>query len=115
MTAFDSTKDYILENDVVLLRPMQESDIEHLLVFSLNEPDLWKFSLVSPAGENGMRDYIMAALDGRAKGMEYSFIVFDKRTQQYAGSTRFYDIQINNKSTQLGYTWYGKKDRKSVV
>ena len=108
MTAFDSTKDYILENDVVLLRPMQESDIEHLLVFSLNEPDLWKFSLVSPAGENGMRDYIMAALDGRAKGMEYSFIVFDKRTQQYAGSTRFYDIQINNKSTQLGYTWYGK-------
>jgi N-acetyltransferase len=55
-----------------------------------------------------MRDYITAALDGRAKGLEYAFIVFDKRTQQYAGSTRFYDIQMHNKSMQLGYTWYGK-------
>jgi N-acetyltransferase len=108
MTIFDATKEYILENDVVLLRPLAENDFEHLLHFALNEPDLWKFSLVSPAGEDGMKNYIATALDGRAKGIEYPFIVFDKRTQQYAGSTRFYDIQMNNMSMQLGYTWYGK-------
>ncbi len=105
---FDSTKEYILENDVVLLRPLVENDFEHLLPFAINEPELWKFSLVSPAGADGMKDYIAAAIDGRAKGIEYPFIVFDKRVQQYAGSTRFYDIQMNNKSMQLGYTWYGK-------
>jgi N-acetyltransferase len=108
MTVFDSTKDYILENDVVLLRPLVENDYEHLLPFALNEPELWKFSLISPAGASGMKEYIAAALDGRAKGLEYPFIVFDKRTQQYAGSTRFYDIQLQNQSMQLGYTWYGK-------
>jgi N-acetyltransferase len=109
MTVFDSTKDYILENDIVLLRPLVENDFEHLLPFALNEPELWKFSLVSPAGADGMKDYIAAAIDGRAKGTEYAFIVFDKLTQQYAGSTRFYDIQLHNKSMQLGYTWYGSK------
>jgi RimJ/RimL family protein N-acetyltransferase len=31
-----------------------------------------------------------------------------KKTNRYAGSTRFYDIQPSNLSTQLGYTWYGK-------
>jgi N-acetyltransferase len=109
MTVFDPTKDYILENDIVLLRPLVENDFEHLLPFALNEPELWKFSLVSPAGADGMKDYIAAAIDGRAKGTEYAFIVFDKLTQQYAGSTRFYDIQLHNKSMQLGYTWYGSK------
>jgi N-acetyltransferase len=108
MTVFDSTKDYILENDVVLLRPLVENDYEHLLPFALNEPELWKFSLISPAGASGMKDYIAAAIDGRANGVEYPFIVFDKRTLQYAGSTRFYDIQLHNQSMQLGYTWYAK-------
>jgi N-acetyltransferase len=108
MPEFDSTKDYILENDIVMLRPLVESDFEHLLPFSIHEPDLWKFSLISPAGAEGMKNYIAAALDGRAKGLEYPFIVFDKRIQGYAGSTRFYDIQMQNQSMQLGYTWYAK-------
>jgi N-acetyltransferase len=108
MAIFDPAKEYVLENDVVLLRPLLDNDFEHLLQFALNEPELWKFSIVSPAGADGMKNYINVALDGRAKGVEYPFIVFDKRTQQYAGCTRFYDIQMNNKSLQLGYTWYGK-------
>lgn len=108
MTIFDSTKEYILENDIVLLRPLLESDYDNLLPFALNEPELWKFSLVSPEGADGMKNYIVAAIEGREKGLEYPFIVFDKRTQQYAGSTRFYDIQLHNQSMQLGYTWYAK-------
>ncbi len=38
---------------------------------------------------------------------EYPFIVFDKLTNQYAGSTRFYDIQPANNMLQPGFTWYG--------
>jgi N-acetyltransferase len=108
MPSFDSTKDYVLENDIVLLRPLLESDFENLLPFALNETELWKFSLISPAGADGMKNYISTAIDGREKSIEYPFIVFDKRTKQYAGSTRFYDIQMHNQSMQLGYTWYAK-------
>ena len=108
MADFDLSKDYILEDDTVLLRPLRADDYEHLLPFALNEPEIWKFSLFPAAGEEGLKSYIDTALASKAAGTEYPFIVFDKRTGQYAGSTRFYDIQLNNQSLQLGYTWYGK-------
>ena len=106
---FDTGKDYILEDDCVLLRPLQPDDCNNLLVFSLNEPELWKYSLVKVAGEENLRNYINIALAARQEGKEYPFIVFDKRTQEFAESTRFYDIQLSQKTLQLGYTWYGKK------
>jgi RimJ/RimL family protein N-acetyltransferase len=108
MTDFDLSKEYTLEDDAVLLRPLRADDYEHLLPFALDEPEIWKFSLFPAAGEEGLKSYIDTALASKAAGTEYPFIVFDKRTGQYAGSTRFYDIQLNNRSLQLGYTWYGK-------
>ncbi|WP_295797020.1 GNAT family N-acetyltransferase [Mucilaginibacter sp.] len=108
---YDLNAEYILEDERVLLRPLQESDYDNLLPFALNEPDTWKYSYLSARGEDGMRRYIKDALDNRATGKEYAFIVFDKQTQSYAGSTRFYDILPAWQTVQLGYTWYGQKYR----
>lgn len=105
---FNFNKKYILENEVVLLRPLEISDFENLLPFSLNEPELWKYSLTPASNEEELKNYINIALSQRKSKKEYPFIVFDKRTNLYAGSTRFYDIQLTNKCLQLGYTWYGK-------
>lgn len=108
---YDLNAEYILEDERVLLRPLLESDYDNLLPFALNEPDTWKYSYLSARGEDGMRRYIKDALDNRAVGKEYAFIVYDKRTQSYAGSTRFYDIMPTWQTVQLGYTWYGEKFR----
>jgi N-acetyltransferase len=97
----------ILENERVLLRPIEETDFEHLLHFSLQEPEIWKYGLVTAAGTENLRNYIRTAVSNRAEQKEYPFIVFDKKTNSYAGSTRFYDIQQSYLTTQLGYTWYG--------
>ena len=110
---FDLNASYVLENERVQLRPLLESDYEFLLPFALNEPDTWKYSYLSARGEEGMRRYIKDALDNKAAGKEYAFIVYDKQTQSYAGSTRFYDIQQTWQTVQLGYTWYGEKFRGS--
>jgi len=112
---FNPQAEYILENDRVLLRPLKETDFEFLLPFAVNEPDTWKYSYLSAGGEYGMRSYIADALKNQAKGVEYPFIVFDKQTSEYAGSTRFYDIQPVYQTIQLGYTWYGEKFRGSGV
>ena len=98
----------VLENERVLLRPVQKSDFEHLLPFSLNEPEIWKFGLVTAAGEENLRNYLTTAVKNLEDKKEYPFIVFDKKTNRYAGSTRFYDIQQPWLTAQLGYTWYGK-------
>jgi RimJ/RimL family protein N-acetyltransferase len=106
---FECSNNYVLEDDRVMLRPLQLEDMIHLLPFALYEPELWKYSLVSAAGEEGLRNYLEITVKARAEGKEYPFIVFDKRTNEYAGSTRFYDIQTELQTLQLGYTWYGKK------
>jgi N-acetyltransferase len=107
MQAFDFTKDYILENEAVRLCPLQMSDYEHLLPFSLQEPEIWKYSSQNAHGEENLRQYIQTAVDARTAEKEYTFIVFDKKQNSYAGSTRFYDIQLSNQMWQLGFTWYG--------
>jgi len=109
MFLFDTMQDYILEDDCVLLRPLETKDCANLLDFSLQEPDIWRYSLLQAGGEENLKQYIHIALEAKKAGREYPFIVFDKRTQKYAGSTRFYDIQIPYKTLQLGYTWYGKQ------
>ncbi|MEO6302430.1 MAG: GNAT family protein, partial [Bacteroidia bacterium] len=110
---FNFKTDYILENENVLLRPLKEDDYVHLLEYSINERDIWTF-----AGRNGSADasseinlkkYISIALKERRNGKQYSFIVFDKHANKYVGCTRFYDIDLINRTLQLGYTWYGKK------
>lgn len=104
-------QDVILEDEMVLLRPLQATDIENLLDISLNEPETWYYSLVRANGKENLENYIQIALKAREKQNEFPFIVFDKKSQKYAGSTRFYDINIGFKTLQLGYTWYGKDFR----
>ena len=98
----------VLENSRVLLRPIAETDYDHLLPFSLHEPEIWKYGLVTAAGEENLKQYLAAAVKNREEKKEYAFIVYDKQAERYAGSTRFYDIQQAWLTTQLGYTWYGK-------
>ena len=111
MSNYNKDAEYILEDERVRLRPLEADDIRFLLPYALNEPDTWKYSALSARGEHGMRNYIATALNNRTAGKEYAFIVFDKAANEYAGSTRFYDIQPDNDTLQLGYTWYGKKYR----
>lgn len=108
MKTFHFHKDYVLENDRVLLRPLTEDDTKHLLTFSENEPELWTYSLLPANGKDNLKKYISIALENKDDETAYPFIVFDKQTNQYAGSTRFYDIQQYHETLQLGYTWYGK-------
>ncbi|CAD0008081.1 GNAT family N-acetyltransferase [Flavobacterium salmonis] len=101
------TDNIFLEDDFVLLRSLQESDVENLLEISINEPETWKYSLVGADGKENLINYIQSAIKAREAKKEFPFIVFDKKSQKYAGSTRFYDINLDFKTLQLGYTWYG--------
>lgn len=99
----------VLENNFVALRPLELSDIEYLIEYSINEPEIWFYSLAQGSGKENMIKYISDAVMARAANKEFAFIVYDKTKNKYAGSTRFYDIQLPYKTIQLGYTWYGKE------
>jgi len=110
---FSFDKDYILENDRVVLRPLQPADMQHLSAFSEQEPELWRYSLQSAAGIGNLVQYIAMACEGRKAGHSYPFIIFCKKTQSYAGCTRFYDIDTTNAACLLGYTWIGKEFQRT--
>lgn len=109
MTSNIFQQELILEDQAALLRPLVKEDIQYLLPFAMNEPDLWLYALQNPAGAEGMRKWLDIALKNKADEKDYPFIVFDKRAGEYAGSTRFSDIQIVNRTTQISYSWYGKR------
>ena len=106
---FDFIQEYSLENERVILRPLAIKDFSLLEKYVIAEPDLWQYSLVSIKHSQDLEKYIQDAVEARNQKTAYPFIVFDKLTQTYVGVTRFYDIQLTNNTTQLGYTWYSKK------
>jgi RimJ/RimL family protein N-acetyltransferase len=108
MCAFDFSKDYILEDHIVSLRPLQLEDVSNLLPIA-NESDIWKFSHVKGNGIENLTKYIQETIQNREHKKEYPFIVIDKRSNEFAGCTRLSDINFSLQATRLGYTWYGKK------
>jgi RimJ/RimL family protein N-acetyltransferase len=112
---FNYKENYILENENVHLRPLVKSDFEFLLEYSMNEPDIWTYNANGANGAENLEKYISHAITQRENENEYPFIVFDKKSDKYVGSTRFYDIQSGNKTLQLGFTWYGKDSQGTGI
>lgn len=106
---FDFTEKYILENDHVLLRPLEVSDKEKLINFAINEPEIWKFNINGGNGKKNFNTYFNTAINLFKQKNQYPFIVFDKRDNEYVGMTRLYEISTEFKRLDIGFTWYGKK------
>ena len=105
----DFNENYVLENEFVKLRPLVSSDYEHLLEYSINEPELWKYNSGGANGQQNLTTYISNTIEQRKNENEYPFIVLDKKINKFVGSTRFYRYNKMNNTVDLGYTWYGKQ------
>ena len=58
--------DIILENERVILRPLVAEDYTLLLHFSLNEPELWEYSLLAADGEENLKSYLDFAFNEKS-------------------------------------------------
>lgn len=57
----DTRKEYHLENPRVLLQPLVIDDVDKLVGFAINEPDLWKYTLSKLTSKEKLRLYIEEA------------------------------------------------------
>lgn len=103
----------VLENERASLRAIVSTDFNNLLPFSINEPDIWQYGFITAAGKENLEKYLNIAVKNLQEKKEYPFVVFDKKANAYAGSTRFYDIKPEYATTQLGFTWYGEKFQRT--
>ncbi len=105
---FDCSKDYILENHIVKLSPLQLNHIDLLADIS-KEDAIWTYFLETGQGKEKLKGYIQSAIQSRQMNQQYPFVVFDKRTNKFAGITRLYEYNQELGSIKMGHTWIGKE------
>ena len=97
-----------LENDRVKLSLLDLSNYENL-IYIADQDNLIQYSPSDISTPEKLKAYVQTAVDGYYHKTIIPFIVFDKQTQAYAGSTRFGLINWKNKLLHIGWTWIGKE------
>ena len=98
----------ILENDRVKLTLLDLSNFENLIEIAAQDR-LIQFSPSKINTAEDLKNYVQIAVDGYYHKTIIPFLVFDKQTNSYAGSTRFGNINYKNKVLHIGWTWIGKE------
>lgn len=110
---FSFEKEIILENTFVLLRPINEADMDNLLAVATKDKGLLEFSPTPIYTKELLKKYIDKAVDNRRKNNRYTFIVFDKKQNAFAGSSSFLNISNADDRLEIGATWYGKEFQRT--
>lgn len=97
-----------LQNEIVKLEPLSLENYKNLYAIA-SERDLLKYSPSDISTFQALTNYVEFALMQSEKDLVIPFIIYDKTTQRYAGSTRYMNIDWPNKVLHIGSTWIGKE------
>ncbi len=93
-----------LENSLVILKPLKESDFEQLYNVA-SDPEIWE---QHPAKERSQRDgfskFFKEAIDAKT-----AFLVIEKKTQKVIGTSRYNPSGESPKAIEIGWTFLAKK------
>lgn len=94
----------ILENDIIILYPLQESDFDDLYAVA-SDPKIWE---QHPNRDRWKKEDFRVFFDG-AMESKGAFKIVDKNSGKPLGSTRFYDYDPQDDSILIGYTFFGRE------
>lgn len=96
-----------LENEFVRLSPIAMHNYHELIPIAAQKK-LVQFSPSDIETPQSLKNYVRIALDQKSNGTSIPFIIYDKKKQQYAGSTRYMNIHVKYKTLEIGSTWIGR-------
>jgi len=76
---------------------------------------LWTLRVTSVPEPEQIRDYIEAALLGRAQGHRFAFAVLDSASGEVIGCSSYHDITPAVERLEIGWTWYARRMQRSAV
>lgn len=94
----------LLENDVVLLKPIELKDMEGI-VEAAKDDRIWEHMQVNLTSREAVEQYVRNAIAARNNQISYVFVIMDKKTNQIVGCTSFLDISLEHKRLEIGGTW----------
>ena len=103
-----------LEGRHVTLEPLQLSHYEDLQK-AASDGELWNLWYTSVPALDKTRTYIQAALDSQVQFGTLAFAVREKSKDTVVGTTRYCNVDSNNRRLEIGYTWYAQSAQKTAV
>lgn len=86
------------------LIPLEVSHTKGLFEAGRN-PEIWQYMLMKIESLDDMKRLVEEALFAKAKGLEFPFVIIDRKTDRIVGSTRFLEISSQNRNLEIGWTW----------
>ena len=99
----------------ITLRPMLASDGPDL-VQAATDGELWSLPFTVVPSAETVDSYIRVALEGRADGTSIPFVIqINEPKRVIIGSTRFWEIDWQNRNLEIGWTWLAKSWQRTFV
>lgn len=92
-----------LSNALISIVPLQEDDFENLYAVAA-DPLIWE----QHPNKNRYQKEVFEIFFKGAMESKGAFIVYDKETGSVVGSSRYYELDAENNSVAIGYTFIGR-------
>jgi N-acetyltransferase len=102
-----------LENEKIKMIPLEVHHSAALL--EANDPEIWRFMLSGITTLEQMEQWVTAAIRLQEQQTALPFAVVLKEQNRIIGSTRLFEINLSQKSCELGSTWYSQDHQRSFV
>jgi N-acetyltransferase len=96
------------------LEPMRQ-DHAPALFDAGRAPEIWEWMPARPQTREAMEAWVTKAMLGQAQGREYPFVVVRLADERVIGSTRYLDVQEDDRTVEIGWTWYSPDAWGGVV
>jgi RimJ/RimL family protein N-acetyltransferase len=104
----------VLEGTYIRLEPLSMLHHAQLCEVGL-DPAIWMWIYPQATTAEEMRVFIESALKAQAAETALPFATVDKSSGKAIGSTRFGNMDLNNRRVEIGWTWIAPKWQRTVV
>jgi RimJ/RimL family protein N-acetyltransferase len=103
-----------LEGQHVRLEPLSPAHADPL-VDAAGDGQLWNSTVTIVPARQTMSGYIESALRAQAQGRELPFVIIRTQSDEVVGTTRFYDVALEEGRAAIGYTWLSHSAQRTAV
>ena len=89
----------------IALEPMRLEHASELLEAG-RSPQVWQFMPARATTAETMQGWLVRALEAERLGREHPFVVRRRTDHRLIGSTRYLDVQKEDRTAEIGWTWY---------
>ena len=94
----------VLDSQRVRLEPLTEAHLAALEDVAFDER-IWRYMMTQVRTQDDLRGWVEAALHAKEGGNVLTWVTILKSEGRVVGSTRFLDLDLMNKTVEIGHTW----------